>query len=201
MTNADGTHYETLGVSSTASQAEVKKIFRELSLKYHPDLNKEHSCGEKFKAIANANSVLSSPLERKHYDRRLTEDRLWKKGMDHQRGGSHGSSNNMWGNNRNGPPPRRPMGNVVMETLTNPRYAVLGLAGLGGIALVGSLLGGLSSKRPEYHQHHGSSALVEAWKNPATGRFEQPAPWDKTYQKLQPKLEMVPREQVFKRHM
>ena len=57
-----GTHYETLGVPKTASQDEIKKVFRELSMKYHPDLNKEHLCGEKFKAIANAHSVLAKPF-------------------------------------------------------------------------------------------------------------------------------------------
>ena len=186
-------HYETLGVPKTASQDEIKKVFRELSMKYHPDLNKEHSCAEKFKAIANANSVLSSPIERKKYDRMLAEDAMWKKGMDH----GNPNSRQPWGN-PNGPRPKARTGHVVMETLTNPRYFVAGMAAVGGVALLGSLLGGLTSKRPEYH--HGA-ALVEAWKNPATGRFEQPAPWDKEYQRLKPKLVMVPREKVWKRHM
>ena len=185
--STNASHYETLGVSKTASQDEIKKQFRELSLKFHPDLNKEHSCGEKFKAIVNAHSVLSNPFERKNYDRKLAEDLLWKRGMDRGSSGFH----------RQRPP--KPTGHVVMETLTNPRYALLGIGVVGGVAFLGSLLGNLSSKRPEYH-HHGS-ALVEAWKNPATGRFEQPAPWDKEYQRLKPKLEMVPREKVWKRQM
>lgn len=187
-------HYETLGVSKDASQDEIKKTFRQLSLKFHPDLNKEHSCGEKFKLVANAHSVLSSPSERRHYDRQLAEDLLWKRGMDHP---NRGPNTDFSG--RRGRPPPRPPGHVVMETLTNPRYFVMGVVGFGGVALVGYLLGGLSSKRPEYH-HHGQP-LVEAWKNPATGRFEQPAPWDKEYQRIKPKLEMVPREKVWKRHM
>ena len=188
-------HYETLGVSKTASQDEIKKTFRELSLKFHPDLNKDTSCGERFKVIANAHSVLSSPKERQQYDKRLAEDLLWKKGMGNRGGAS-------WGNGthpRHGQRPPRPTGHVIMETLTNPRYAVLGMATVGGVAFLGSLLGNATSKRPEFH-HHGSP-LVEAWKNPATGRFEQPAPWDKEYQRIQPKLVMVPREQVWKRHM
>jgi curved DNA-binding protein CbpA len=186
------THYQTLGVSKTASQKEIKKIFRELSLKYHPDLNKETSCSERFKAIANAHSVLSNESERSKYDRQLAEELLWK-----SRGGGPNSNRPFGGNPRQRPP--KPAGHVVMETLTNPRYALYAMAGVGGVALLGSLLGNLSSKRPEYH-HHGS-ALVEAWKNPVTGRFEQPAPWDKEYQRLKPKLVMVPREKVSKRHM
>ncbi len=184
--NNSASHYETLGVPKTASQDEIKKSFRELSMKYHPDRKTEDSCAEKFKAIANAHSVLSRPLERRQYDRQLAEDLLWKKGMPHNRTGY-----------RQRPP--KPTGHVVMETLTNPRYFAMGIAAVGGVALIGSLLGNITGKRPEYH-HHGST-LVEAWKNPKTGRFEQPAPWDKEYQRLKPKLEMVPRDKVWKRHM
>eukprot|EP00536_Pseudo-nitzschia_multiseries_P000640 jgi/Psemu1/300241/fgenesh1_kg.8_\ len=85
-----------------------------------------------------------------------------------------------------------------METLTNPRYFMVGLIGFGGVAVLGSLLGGVSSKRPEYHY---KEPLVEAWKNPLTGRYEQPAPWDKEYQRIKPKLELVPRDKVWKRHI
>ena len=184
MAGNNTTHYETLGVSKMASQDEIKKVFRELSMKFHPDLNKEHSCGEKFKAIANAHSILSSPIERKNYDNMLAEDSLWKRGMGNRRRHPRGR-------------PPKPTGHVVMETLSNPRYFVAGVAAFGGVALLGSLLGGLSSKRPEYHEE----ALVEAWKNPTTGRFEQPAPWDKEYQRIQPKLTKVPREKVWKRHI
>mmetsp|Transcript_6173 Transcript_6173/g.15264 ORF Transcript_6173/g.15264 Transcript_6173/m.15264 type:complete len:193 (-) Transcript_6173:414-992(-) len=189
------THYETLGVSKRASQDEIKKIFRELSMKYHPDLHRHHddddhrrACAEKFKAIANAHSVLSNPTERTGYDRRLAEERLWRQTTDHRGFGG----TDQW-NPRRASRSRPPVGRMVAD----PRYLLLGVAGLGGVALVGSLLGGLTSKRPEYH----GSSLVEAWKNPATGRFEQPAPWDKEYQRLRPELVMIPREKVWKRHM
>lgn len=42
----------------------------------------------------------------------------------------------------------------------------------------------------------GHKKLVEAWKNPATGRWETPAPWDPEYQRLQPALKFVPRKEV-----
>ena len=42
----------------------------------------------------------------------------------------------------------------------------------------------------------GHRKLVEAWKNPNTGRWETPKPWDPAYQKLQPTLKFVPREEV-----
>lgn len=191
--STNATHYETLGISKNASQDEIKKSYRELSLKLHPDLNKEHSCGEKFKFIANAHSVLSSSVERRKYDRQLVEDIMWKRGTDPHRRGGNNFSGAHWGNRR----PAKPGLHVVMETLSNPRYFLFGIIGFGGITLVGSVLGGVSSKRPEYHHHE---PMVEAWKNPSTGRFEQPAPWDKEYQRIKPKLEMIPREKVWKRH-
>ena len=42
----------------------------------------------------------------------------------------------------------------------------------------------------------GHKKLVEAWKNPDTGRWEKPKPWDPVYQKLQPALQLVPRDKV-----
>ena len=42
----------------------------------------------------------------------------------------------------------------------------------------------------------GKKKLVEAWKNPKTGQWEQPAPWSKSFQQLNPKIHMVPRENV-----
>jgi hypothetical protein len=44
-----------------------------------------------------------------------------------------------------------------------------------------------------------SDEVVEAWKNPDTGFWEQPAPWDPAYRRLQPKLELVPKHQVRQR--
>ena len=41
-----------------------------------------------------------------------------------------------------------------------------------------------------------SSPRVHAWKNPETGNWEAPAPWDPVYQKLNPTLELVPKEKV-----
>jgi curved DNA-binding protein CbpA len=189
------THYDTLGVSKGASQEEIKAAFRKLSLETHPDLNKD-VCGEKFKQIANAHSILSNALERKQYDRQLQEEAMWR---GTTRGSSSNSSDRFYGGgnfHRPGHRPPKPGMHVVMETISNPRYIVLGLAGFGGMAFLGSMLGGLSSNRPEYHYHE---PLVEAWKNPHTGRWEQPAPWDPVYQQLKPKLEMVPREKVRRR--
>ena len=47
-------YYEVLGIAKTASKDEIKKAYRKLSKKYHPDLNKEPGAEEKFKEIAEA---------------------------------------------------------------------------------------------------------------------------------------------------
>ena len=63
-------YYSTLGIARDASDAEIKKAFRKLARKYHPDVAKDKaSAEEKFKEINEANEVLSDPEKRKQYDR------------------------------------------------------------------------------------------------------------------------------------
>jgi curved DNA-binding protein len=64
-------YYETLGVSKTASEDEIKSAFRKLARKYHPDMAKakdKATAEEKFKQINEAYEVLSDPEKRKKYD-------------------------------------------------------------------------------------------------------------------------------------
>jgi len=60
--------YETLGVSENASAEEIKKAYRKLARKYHPDINKEESAVEKFKEINAAYEVLSDKEKKQQYD-------------------------------------------------------------------------------------------------------------------------------------
>ena len=61
--------YATLGVSSSASQDEIKKAYRKLAKKYHPDANaSDAKAAERFKEISEANNVLSDARKRKQYD-------------------------------------------------------------------------------------------------------------------------------------
>ncbi|SFZ92305.1 curved DNA-binding protein [Flaviramulus basaltis] len=63
-------YYKTLGVSKTASEADIKKAYRKLARKHHPDLNPNDKLAEKkFKEINEANEVLSNPENRKKYDK------------------------------------------------------------------------------------------------------------------------------------
>ena len=60
--------YETLGVSENASADEIKKAYRKLARKYHPDINKDESAVDKFKEINAAYEVLSDAEKKAQYD-------------------------------------------------------------------------------------------------------------------------------------
>ena len=62
-------YYKTLGIDKTATAAEIKKAYRKLALKYHPDKTKgDKALEDKFKAISEAYAVLSDEKKRKQYD-------------------------------------------------------------------------------------------------------------------------------------
>lgn len=62
-------YYKILGLTKNASEADIKKAYRKLARKHHPDLNpNDKSAEQKFKQINEANEVLSDPAKRKKYD-------------------------------------------------------------------------------------------------------------------------------------
>lgn len=61
-------YYETLGLKKGASNEEIKKAYKDLAKKYHPDVSKEHDAEKKFKEINHAYSVLSDPQKKEQYD-------------------------------------------------------------------------------------------------------------------------------------
>lgn len=85
-------YYATLGVPRDATQDDIKKAFRKLARKYHPDVAKENGGAEdKFKEINEANEVLSDPEKRRKYDQLGSR---WQEAGDFQPPpGWHGSGN------------------------------------------------------------------------------------------------------------
>lgn len=70
MATATKDYYQTLGVKKDATQNEIKKAYRKLARKYHPDLNPgDKAAEEKFKETSEAYAVLSDPQKRSEYDR------------------------------------------------------------------------------------------------------------------------------------
>jgi curved DNA-binding protein len=75
-------YYATLGVTREASQDDIKKAFRKLARQFHPDVAKDKKgAEEKFKAVNEANEVLSDPVKRKKYDELGAN---WQDGGDFQ---------------------------------------------------------------------------------------------------------------------
>jgi len=61
-------YYEVLGISKDATQQEIKKAYRKLAMKYHPDRNKDSNAEDMFKEVAEAYEVLSDEQKKKQYD-------------------------------------------------------------------------------------------------------------------------------------
>lgn len=77
-------YYEVLGLSKSATEADIKKAYRSLAKKYHPDVNKEKDADVKFKEVQEAYETLSDP------QKRATYDQFGHAGMDGAQGGFGG---------------------------------------------------------------------------------------------------------------
>ena len=85
LTARNRNHYETLGISRDATEAEIKKAYKDLARKYHPD--RPDGNNEIFLRVQEANETLSSSLKRAEYDREtFGETNVGDTGTDGQSG-------------------------------------------------------------------------------------------------------------------
>ena len=75
MSSEKRDYYEVLGLSKGASDDEIKRAYRKMAKKYHPDINKEPDAEAKFKEINEAYEVLSDPQKKATYDHRALVDK------------------------------------------------------------------------------------------------------------------------------
>ena len=95
-------YYKILEVDKKASQDEIKKSYRKLAMKWHPDKNKDSKeAEEKFKLINEANEVLSDPEKRKKYDELGENWQQYEQASGQPGGGAQSRSSYQWGNGGN----------------------------------------------------------------------------------------------------
>ena len=175
------THYDTLGVSPEASLDEIKQAFRQLSKQTHPDVNPSASAHE-FKQVNEAATVLTNAEQRRKYDAQLL--------FQNTRNPSYAFRN---ANKMRGPsaaPAATPF-SIFWTTAFRPRNIAIAFIGVYTTVAAVNMLVAPKEDRQD---------TVQAWKNPQTGKWEQPAPWDPLYKQLRPPLQNVPRHLVQSRH-
>lgn len=129
---AERDFYKILGISNDATEVQIKKAFRKLSLKYHPDKNKDNpEAQKKFMDVNDANEVLSDPDKRQTYDLH-GEEGLKKEKEGAQRGGGgiwdlFGGGGHQHGGKRKGPDYRMDF-QVTLEDLYNGQTRTLKIA-------------------------------------------------------------------------
>jgi molecular chaperone DnaJ len=133
-------YYAVLGVPSSASQDEIKKAFRKLAKKYHPDTNaSDPKAADRFKEISEAHNVLGDVAKRKQYD-------------DMRKLGAFGGYGGFGGGSRSGAGTRSGGGS---QTIDFEEFDVGGLGGLGDLfsSMFGGARGGTGRARgPEQGQ-------------------------------------------------
>jgi molecular chaperone DnaJ len=156
-TNAD--FYAILGVSSTATGDEIKKQYRRLAKKYHPDSNKsDPKAAERFKEISEAYTILGDDTKRKQYD-------------DVRKFGSMGGFADAWKNASTSTRRPGPAAGPQPGAAGNPRFDDFDIGGLGGLGdLFGSVFGGRGGRTRATERGQDVELTVEIpFRTAATG--------------------------------
>jgi curved DNA-binding protein len=153
-------YYKTLGVERNASPEEIKKTYRKLAMKYHPDRNKDNKeAEEKFKNINEAYEVLSDSKKRARYDQLGASYSQWQ-----EKGGNPGNFNwNEWASSgRGGQGTQVDMGDF--EEMFGGGFSDFFSAIFGGMPASSRRQQPRSSARPMTYQQQIEITLDEAYK-------------------------------------
>ena len=131
-------YYKTLGLARDASQDEIKRAYRRLAHKYHPDVSKETDAEDRFKEVAEAYEVLKDPEKRAAYDRFGSD---WRAGQEFH------------------PPPdwdagfefRGGGGGPDLGGFSDFFESLFGQGGLGGMGGMGGMHRGFHSRSQDHH--------------------------------------------------
>jgi len=158
-------YYKVLGVEKTASADEIKKAYRKLAMKYHPDKNPGNKqAEEKFKEINEANEVLSDPEKRARYEQLSSSYNSWQ-----QAGGNPGSFS--WDDLFNNPQYRTQTTRMNMDDIND----MFGGSGLGGFSdFFNTFFGGARPRTQRRTTTTGRRASqLQAYQQPVTISFHE----------------------------
>ncbi len=153
-------YYKILGVERSASEKEIKRAYRQLARKYHPDVNpSDHEAGERFKEINEAYEVLSEPEKRRKYDELGANYQAWQRS-----GGRPGDFD--WSQWMGG----APGGRVRMEY--GDLSDLFGSAG-GFSDFFQSIFGGMGARGAGFEQAYGGAARGRDYEQPVQITLEE----------------------------
>jgi len=189
--------YKVLRVTRNSSDKEIKDSFIKLAKLYHPDINQGDDSADKFRRIHEAYTSLKDATARREYDRmRAVEE-------SHTSQPFHASSGD-WPQQKRSHHHYNPVDVPVHNESSNSIGLIIGVSFSIFLALM-LMWPSSDQQSPSSHStssnspSRGQSALVDAWWNPSSRRWEAPAPWDPEFIKHKHSMKKVDRHLVFRR--
>lgn len=154
----------------------------------HPDVagtKRTSDCVERFKRVSAAYSILGNQKERRRYDFEISETGI-RDLRDRRRAAAAAGRGGVG------------MGSGSFAATLPRNLLIGGMLGFAGVTALRTMWPTEEEDEGDgtWMSRTGQKRLVEAWKDPNTGRWETPRPWDPIYQRLNPPLQLVPRDEV-----